>query len=205
MLTDTRLSKSASKGKGNPSKIPWSKRPLSRPLSRPLGRKLFILPRTKRENCRCAGILLLRTLSPMESSEAGMSTDPMVLLVQSKRKTYQYSFPKGKKNGNEDTLSAAKREMWEETGLKDSDYVLLPDKYYFEVLQKTGEPHIMYYVGYLTNPDAKIEPIDKREILSADWFRIEQVEKMHKAFYVSRKRILKRAIFEHHFRERMKA
>lgn len=136
-------------------------------------------------NCNCAGVFVIRTESKQKLS---------VLLVESKRKNYQFSFPKGKRDKGETTLETAKRELHEETGLTESDYELIPNKWYVEYRSDTGKPHIVYYLAQLSNKDVKLDPIDKKEILSAKWFTPEEIYNMKRSLYLQRRQITTRAI-----------
>ena len=75
-----------------------------------------ITPAEVEEKCNCAGILLIRP--PNHDDNKNLQ----VLLVEGKRKYDRYSFPKGKRNKNEDSLTAAKRELYEETGITEDSY-----------------------------------------------------------------------------------
>ena len=145
-------------------------------------------------SCNCAGVFLLRKDS--------LGDVPSVLLVESKRKSYQYSFPKGKRNKNEDTLTTAKRELYEETGIREEDIEILPNRWYLEYLPKTGKPHIIYYLCYLKNTDVVLNPIDTKEIVSANWFKPDEIYRMRRSFYQSRRQIVQKAIREFVVRER---
>lgn len=137
------------------------------------------------DNCKCAGVFMLRTNSDDKQE---------ILLVESKRKDYKYSFPKGKRNKGEDTLTAAKRELYEETGLEPDDYYLNENKWYIEYISKTGKPHIIYYLGILKNYEKTLTPIDTREIVSAGWFSPENIYAMKKTFCLQRRQIVTRAM-----------
>lgn len=145
------------------------------------------------DSCRCAGVLLIR-----RCKEDGRL---QVLLVQSKRKSYAFSFPKGKRNRMECTLTAAQRELYEETGIEPTDYDWIAPKKYIEYRTDTGTPHIVYYLAELTNPNVVLEPKDKREIVDAKWFDPEEIYTMKKSFYLQRRQIVTRAIRDYKYRE----
>jgi 8-oxo-dGTP pyrophosphatase MutT (NUDIX family) len=140
------------------------------------------------DNCNCAGVLLFMPSASTDGS------DLKVLLVESKRKKYQYSFPKGKRNKGEPTLDTAKRECYEETGLTEADYELYDVKWYVEYRVDIEKPHIVYYLGKLKNMDAKLDPKDTKEIVSAGWYTPEEIYKMKDTFYLQRRQIVSRAI-----------
>jgi len=155
------------------------------------------------ENCNCAGVFIVKetddgengtSKSPAADSIMGSSSMWSVLLVESKRKNYQYSFPKGKRNKGESTLEAAKRELYEETGLKEQDYDLYPEKWYIEYRADTGKPHIVYYMAKIKNSNVVLNPIDKKEIVSAGWFTPDEIYTMRRSFYLQRRQIVTRAI-----------
>lgn len=146
---------------------------------------------TIEENCNCAGVFIVK--------DGGQI--PHVLLVESKRKNYQYSFPKGKRNKGESTLDAAKRELYEETGLAEEDYEIFPEKWYVEHRSDTGKPHIVYYMAHLKNYDAILNPIDTKEIISARWFTPEEIYAMRRSFYLQRRQITTRALRDYGMRQ----
>lgn len=141
------------------------------------------------ENCNCAGIF-------MTKCDPSNPKDIRVLLVESKRKNYSFSFPKGRRNKGELTLEAAKREFHEETGLDETVYDVFADKWYIEYRSDTGKPHIVYYLGKMKKDflDAKLNPIDTKEIVSANWFTPDEIYAMRKSFYLQRRQITTRAI-----------
>lgn len=144
------------------------------------------------EKCNCAGVFLIKG-DPVDDSNL------QVLLVENKRKNYQYSFPKGKRNKGEHTLDAAKRELLEETGIEEKDYQLIPNKWYIEYCALSDDPevekpHIIYYLAKLKNNDAVLCPQDTREIVSANWFTPVDIYKMKKTFYLQRRQIVTRAV-----------
>jgi len=135
--------------------------------------------------CTCAGVFLIKN-----------DPEPKVLLVESHRKSFQFSFPKGKRNKNEHTLQTAKRELYEETGLKESSYNIIPGKVYIEYRSDTGNPHIIYYLAELKDNDVTLCPIDTGEIKSADWYTGDDIYNMKGSFYFQRRQITTRALKE---------
>lgn len=144
------------------------------------------------ENCRCAGIFLTR-------DDRG---ETEVLLVESHRKKYQFSFPKGKRNRGEDTITAAKRELFEETGIDETRYKMVPGKRYVEFKQQQqqqhqpddNKPHIVYYAARLQDPTVVLTPQDTKEIRSADWFTPAAIYTMRTELYLQRRQIVTKAI-----------
>jgi 8-oxo-dGTP pyrophosphatase MutT (NUDIX family) len=136
------------------------------------------------KNCNCAGIFLVK------DSPDGLQ----VLLVESRRKQFQFSFPKGKRNKKEGTLEAAKRELREETGCIEDDYELVPGKLFIEYREDTKTPHIVYYLARLTNKDVVLCPQDTKEIKSCAWYSPSEIYNMRRTFYLQRRQIVTRAI-----------
>ena len=141
------------------------------------------------ENCTCAGIFMV-------NYENQNTKDLRILLVESKRKVFQYSFPKGKRNKGEPTIETAKREFHEETGLDEEHYDLFPNKFYIEYRSDTGKPHIVYYLGKMKEEflQVPLNPIDTKEIVSARWYTPEEIYRMKKSFYLQRRQIVTRAV-----------
>jgi 8-oxo-dGTP pyrophosphatase MutT (NUDIX family) len=134
--------------------------------------------------CNCAGVFLIKDVNSVLQ----------ILLVETKRKQYQYSFPKGKRNKGEDTLTCAKRELKEETGITEDQYKLFPNKYHVEHSTDTNLPHIVYYLAVLTDHNTILAPEDTREVVSAEWFTPEHIYTMRKQFYLQRRQIVTRAV-----------
>jgi 8-oxo-dGTP pyrophosphatase MutT (NUDIX family) len=130
-------------------------------------------------HCRCAGVFLTRE----------DESDTKILLVETHRKKYQFSFPKGKRNRGEDTMTAAKRELYEETGIPEGSYEILPGRWYIEYKQDCDKPHIVYYAARLLDNDVTLCPQDTKEILKADWFTPEQIYTMRTELYLQRRQI----------------
>ena len=143
------------------------------------------------ENCNCAGVFVVKDCG---------DDQPQVLLVESKRKNYQYSFPKGKRNKGESTVETAKRELYEETGLVEDDYELFPEQWYVEHRSDTGKPHIVYYMAHLKNREVILNPIDTKEIVSAKWFTTDDIYGMRRSFYLQRRQITTRAVRDYKMR-----
>lgn len=135
-------------------------------------------------HCRCAGIFLTRDDAP----------EIQVLLVETHRKKYQFSFPKGKRNRGEDTMAAAKRELLEETGIDEDAYEILPGRWYIEYKQDCDKPHIVYYAARLLKKDVVLCPKDTKEILKADWYTPGQIYTMRSELYLQRRQIVTKAI-----------
>jgi len=156
------------------------------------------------DNCNCAGIFLIKHTIDNEiyinnPSDNYKTNKIEVLLVENRRKNYQFSFPKGKRNKGEHTLVAAKRELLEETGIEEKDYDLMENRWFIEYCTKASEPdvekpHIIYYLAVLKNNDVNLCPKDTKEILNAKWFEPDDIYKMKKTFYLQRRQIVTRAI-----------
>ena len=120
--------------------------------------------------CKCAGIILLKKIGD----------EYHFALVETRQKKFKYSFPKGKREINEDVLTTAKRETYEETGITDDQYTFIPDIYYLEYLKvgNYSRPHIIYFVATLKDDNTDIHPIDENEILSSLWVSEKDIKNM---------------------------
>lgn len=137
------------------------------------------------DTCTCAGIIMVRK---------DLDQKVRILLVENKRKNYQFSFPKGKREKGEQTIMTAKRELHEETGLSDTDYTIMPNHFYLEYGTNQGQPHIVYYLAQLKNMVSKLQPIDTKEIVAAGWYTPDEIYGMKKSFYLQRRQITTKAI-----------
>jgi len=137
-------------------------------------------------HCRCAGVFLTR----------GDGVDVEILLVETHRKKYQYSFPKGKRERGEDTLSAAKRELLEETGISEDSYEFISGRRYIEYKPDCDKPHIVYYAARLKTHNVILAPRDTKEIRSAKWFTPADIYTMRTELYLQRRQIVTKAVRE---------
>jgi 8-oxo-dGTP pyrophosphatase MutT (NUDIX family) len=111
----------------------------------------------------------------------------------------EWGFPKGRRNLHEIDLECANREFKEETGLKDTDYVIVSDKYYCETFFGTNNiryKHI-YYLATL-NTDTEIElKIDESnvdqvtEISNISWYEYKSALNIIRPYNLEKKEILK--------------
>lgn len=101
-----------------------------------------------------------------------------------------WAFPKGHIKKNEDILEAAKRELEEETGIKNPELtaneVLLEDRYYME---KYGVSKTVYY--FIGRSKKKDVVTDGKEIKDYMWCSLE--ESLKKLTYTESKELLKKA------------
>jgi len=140
------------------------------------------------EMCKCAGIILVRK----------QKGEYEYVLVETRQKKFNYSFPKGKREGNESIQETAKREVYEETGLKDTDYKLVPDLYYIEYLRNSSSgvsnPHIVYYVAFVEDESVEFCPIDTKEVVSCKWFRMNDTSSMTSNLTFQRRKIVDKSL-----------
>jgi 8-oxo-dGTP pyrophosphatase MutT (NUDIX family) len=137
--------------------------------------------------CKCAGIILLKKNQDDTYS---------FVLVETRQKRFRYSFPKGKREVGEDTMTAAIRETFEETGLTGEFYKIIPNLYYFEYLNNGSfsKPHICYYVAILNDNFKEFAPIDQKEIVSCDLFTLDSIKNMITDFTYQRRVIASKLI-----------
>lgn len=88
-----------------------------------------------------------------------------------------WGFPKGKIDKNENSLEAAKREVYEETGVKEVELVKQLPTYQ---RPNSGNPQIlitMYMYLFKTNTN-ELKPIDDQDAVEAKWVKKEDVIKI---------------------------
>jgi 8-oxo-dGTP pyrophosphatase MutT (NUDIX family) len=108
-----------------------------------------------------------------------------------------YSFPKGKRQADESELTAAWRELEEETGLTRADVDLLDDVT-LEELSDKGNPSIRYFVGHLKPTSVgRVLRCDPDELATVEWLDITTVLTLP-TLKEARKRILEQAVAGSH-------
>ena len=108
---------------------------------------------------RAAGGLVVR---------CGPAGEPEVLLV-SRRKYGDWSFPKGKNEEGEDDAACALREVEEETGLRCE---LGPEVGTTEYLDAQGRPKIVRW--FLMSPPPGREPVARNEVADVRWATVPE-------------------------------
>jgi 8-oxo-dGTP pyrophosphatase MutT (NUDIX family) len=78
--------------------------------------------------------------------------------------TGKWSFPKGHKEKNESAIECAKREIYEETGIKFDDITN----------KKTTYVSLYHYFNIEVDEEISVSPIDTKEILDIKWFLPEE-------------------------------
>lgn len=118
---------------------------------------------------------------------------PKYLLLY-RRGTY-WNFPKGKFEEGENDLSAALRELHEETGLVESDLSIVPGfktqlRYNFRIGDERIYDTVILYLAETEKADVVIS---SREHSGYAWFLFADAMKVVGAKYVGTKRVLKQA------------
>jgi 8-oxo-dGTP pyrophosphatase MutT (NUDIX family) len=102
-----------------------------------------------------------------------ISADNKILLVKG-RASQKWSFPKGHMERNESSLQCATRELFEETGV-----VVCGESIAFKKYSAAG-----YFIYSVPN-ELPLYPKDMREIQDAQWYSLEDLEKLNKNVDVS--------------------
>ncbi|MCD4694015.1 NUDIX hydrolase [bacterium] len=116
-----------------------------------------------------------------------------IILIQIKQ-TGGWAFPKGKIGASETPLEAAKREIYEETGVKKISLSKNLGKYSRPVAD--GKPVMLVIDMFLFETvEEKVEKI-KNDVKDAKWIPISEIQKIlslkeDREFYISIKNILK--------------
>jgi 8-oxo-dGTP pyrophosphatase MutT (NUDIX family) len=99
--------------------------------------------------------------------------DGKVLLIKNTYNNKGWDFPGGGVDSGEDLSVAAKREVWEETGVKLSEVTKIGD---FESDIEFKKDHVNCFVGRTDNFELNIDP---GEIAEAKWFEIENLPPLY--------------------------
>lgn len=115
-------------------------------------------------------------------------------LLLYRRGTY-WNFPKGKFEEGENDLSAALRELHEETGIAESDITIIPEfktqlRYNFRIGEERIYDTVILHLATTEKADVVISP---REHSGYAWLLFADAMKMIGTKYVGTKRVLKQA------------
>ncbi|MCL2144959.1 MAG: NUDIX domain-containing protein [Endomicrobia bacterium] len=120
---------------------------------------------------------------------------PLFLLIKSKR-SGRWGFPKGHIEEGETGIETAKREIFEETGIKDIKFidgfteedVYIIDGTQPETAGRIAEKHSVYFLA-----EALSEPVnyDKEEISELRWANFEDTQKL--LYFLKQKKTAKQA------------
>ncbi|MEM3372950.1 MAG: NUDIX domain-containing protein [Candidatus Anstonellales archaeon] len=103
-----------------------------------------------------------------------------------------YDFPKGHVENNENIIEAAKRETYEETGLKEikiiDDTYYVPIEYTFFNGSKLIRKKVIYFLGFLTNPNEEVKISNEHN--GYEWLTYDELIKKLK--YKEQKDLLKK-------------
>jgi len=114
----------------------------------------------------------------------------LFLLVH--HKGNHWAFPKGHKKEGETDLETAKRELFEETGIKECEILDAPfieEKYSFELKGKTYDKTNYYYIGIVDNRKTNTPKEFVQEIEETRWLFFS--EAMELATFDTAKVVLK--------------
>ncbi|KAK1290560.1 mRNA-decapping enzyme subunit 2 [Acorus calamus] len=96
----------------------------------------------------------------------------MCLLVKGWKSGASWSFPRGKKNKDEEDHACAIREVLEETGCNIAKLLKMDD--YIEVV--IGQQRVRLYIITGVKEDTVFAPQTKKEISEISWHRIEELQ-----------------------------
>lgn len=98
--------------------------------------------------------------------------DFQCLLVKGWKASASWSFPRGKKNKDEEDHTCAVREVLEETGFDFSKFLNLDD--YIEVV--VGQQRVRLYIVAGVKEDTVFAPLTKKEISEISWHRLDELQ-----------------------------
>ena len=116
----------------------------------------------------------------------------LFLILQHEDSEGSWSFPKGHHEGQETPKETALRELFEETGISEIDFMNVPLIHEEYTLGRENEEVIKkndYFVGFVKNKEVKIQEGEIRTYL---WATYE--EALSTFQYESRKEVLKKAL-----------
>lgn len=116
----------------------------------------------------------------------------LFLILQHEDSEGSWSFPKGHHEGQETPKETALRELFEETGISEIDFMNVPLIHEEYTLGRENEEIIKkndYFVGFVKNKEVKIQ---EGEISTYLWATYE--EALSTFQYESRKEVLKKAL-----------
>jgi len=95
-------------------------------------------------------------------------------------KAGHWAFPKGHQEIGESTLDTAKRELYEETGIKDvtfGDEKEFSEQYSFEKESEIHNKNVKYFVGFVSNKETTTPEEFKNEIEEIKWLNYTEASK----------------------------
>jgi len=118
------------------------------------------------------------------------SQEPLFLLVQ--QNAEYWGLPKGHPEEGESDIDAAKRELWEETGISEINIIegkTYLEKYSFNQGSNVYNKTVTYYIGLVKNIDNQIPEKFKNEIIGTEWLSFK--EAYRRINFSSRKKVIK--------------
>jgi ADP-ribose pyrophosphatase YjhB (NUDIX family) len=93
------------------------------------------------------------------SNNINISLEKIVEMSCNKYNEAEWGFPKGRKNLNENEITCAKREFYEETNISDSNHKILNIKQINELYMSTNKIkyNLIYYISQYTGPNDKLK------------------------------------------------
>jgi len=116
------------------------------------------------------------------------------LFLLTHHKGGHWAFPKGHKKEEENDRDTARRELFEETGVKECELLELTplhERYIFKENGKVFEKTVKYFLGIVTNKDTSTPPEFRSEIEEIKW--LPYTEAMNLITFSTTKKVLKEA------------
>jgi 2'-phosphotransferase len=115
-------------------------------------------------------------------------TSPKAKVLMVMTASGKYGFPKGKRHYREHSLACALRELYEESGLRTSQFTITSS--ILEEINEKGNCPTVYFTGTVHTPLPKVTCLDKDEGLVTSWMSETEIKSLDDTVFFPRRRHL---------------